>query len=60
MEPQMKLKASASKEPRAARPDPDEDEEMLEEELGGDDTTDEAMDGEDEEMEDDADGSPTR
>jgi hypothetical protein len=51
---QMTPKASTWNE-QAARPDPDEDEETLEE-IGGDET----WDDEDEEMEDDADGSPTR
>ena len=53
----MKL---TSNELRAARPDPDEDAETLDEELGGDEAMDDAMDDEDEEIEDDADGSPTR
>jgi hypothetical protein len=56
----MKLNASTSNELKAARPDPDEDEEMLDEELGGDEATEDTMDDEDEEIEDDADGSPTR
>jgi hypothetical protein len=52
----MTPKASTWNE-QTARPDPDEDEdEETLEEIGGDET----LDDEDEELEDDADGSPTR